>query len=76
MNTTPRVFDEIELLRRYKAQKNYSDSVLAIAMTEAGGEWSATYLARLFAGKAKPGPGQREFIRDFLLSKYYWETLA
>lgn len=72
----PNVLDEVELLRRYRTQKSYSDAQLGAEMTAIGGEWTSTYLAKVFAGKARPGEEQREFFRRFLSIKYYWANLA
>ncbi|MBA7654078.1 hypothetical protein ES703_61953 [subsurface metagenome] len=73
----PEVFDEIELLRRYKAQKTYSDSQLGVEMREIDGDmWTPGYLAKIFAGRIRVGEEEREFMRNFLAIKYYWSELA
>jgi len=72
----PQVFDEIELLRRYRTQRSFSDAQLATDMTAIGWSWTESYLGQLFKGTKKPGTEQREFIRNFLAIKYYWLELA
>lgn len=70
------VHNVIELLRRYKAQKAYSNLTLSQDLTLFSWEWGETFIADLFAGKAKPTPEQAECISRFLAMAYYKENLA
>lgn len=72
----PEILNEVELLRRYKAQKGYSNAELATDMTLLGWTWSETFVASLLAGKKRPSIEQNEYIRHYLLNRYYGETLA
>ncbi|MBA7660623.1 hypothetical protein ES703_68626 [subsurface metagenome] len=72
----PKVFDEVELLRRYKTQRTYSDSQLGVEMSAIGWTWTSAHLAKMFAGNIRVTAEQRQFIRDFLAVKYYWVELA
>ena len=72
----PEILHAVELLRRYKAQKGYTSAQLATNMTSWGWTWTETFVDDLLEGRAKPSEEQREFIRRYLLTRYYSETLA
>jgi len=72
----PEILNEVELLRRYRAQKGYSDAELAADMTLLGWTWLEAFVADLLAGKKRASAGQNEYIRCYLLNRYYGETLA
>jgi len=72
----PEILNTIELLRQYKAQKGYSNAELAVDMTLLGWQWLEAFVADLLAGKKKPTAQQNEYIRRYLLDRYYSETLA
>jgi len=72
----PEIKDAVELLRRYKTQKSWTDAQLATSMTAFGWTWTETHVATLFRGTMKPSEEEREYIKRYLLSRYYVETLA
>lgn len=72
----PEILNEVELLRRYKAQKGYSNAQLATDMTLLGWTWLDAFVAGLLAGRRKPSAEQNEYIRRYLLTRYCDETLA
>lgn len=72
----PEIINEIELLRRYKAQKAWTNAQLATSMTALGWTWAEAFVAALLMGTLKPSEEQREYIKRYLLSRYYVETLA
>jgi len=72
----PEIKDAVELLRRYKTQKSWTDAQLATSMTAFGWTWTETHVAALFRGTMKPSEEEREYIKRYLLSRYYVETLA
>ena len=72
----PEIINEVELLRRYQAQKTWTDAQLATSMTAAGWTWGEVQIAGLFAGTLKPSEEQREYIKRYLLNRYYVETLS
>ena len=71
----PELMNEVELLRRYKAQKNWTNAQLATSMTAFGWTWTEVYIAALFKGTMKPSEDKREYIKRYLLSAYEDETL-
>lgn len=71
----PEILNEVELLRRYKAQKGYSNAELASDMTLLGWTWLEAFVADLLAGKKKASTEQNEYIQRYLLNRYYGETL-
>lgn len=72
----PEILNEVELLRRYQAQKGYSDAQLAADMTLLGWTWLEAFVTGLLSGKKRPSEEQSEYIRHYLLNRYYGETLA
>lgn len=72
----PEIKDPIQLLRRYKTQKSWTDAQLATSMTVLGWTWTETFVANLFKGTMKPSEEQGEYIKRYLLTRYYVETLA
>lgn len=72
----PEILNEVELLRRYQAQKGYSDAQLATDMTLLGWTWLESFMTDLLAGKKRLSTEQNEYIRRYLLNRYYGETLA
>lgn len=72
----PEILNEVELLRRYKAQKGYSNAELATDMTALGWTWLEAFVANLLTGKKRASTEQNEYIRRYLLTRYYGETLA
>lgn len=72
----PEILNTIELLRRYKAQKAYSNSALAQDLTLFGWVWGETLVADLFTGRSRPSPEQTEYLKRYLLMRYYKENLA
>jgi len=72
----PEIKDTVELLRRYKTQKSWSNATLATSITAFGWTWTATFVATLFRGTMKPSEEEREYIKRYLLSRYYVETLV
>jgi len=75
MNQPP-LLDEVELLRKYKEQKDWSNAQLAMSMTAFGWSWSESYMVALFKGTMKPNDEKRDFIQRYLLSSYEDEALA
>jgi len=71
----PEIKDAIELLRRYKTQKSWTDAQLATSMTTLGWTWTETHVGALFKGTMKPSEEQCEYIKRYLLSRYYVEAL-
>ena len=72
----PEIKDAVELLRRYKTQKSWTDAQLATSMTTLGWTWTEGFVAALFRGTIKSSEEGREYIKRYLLSRYYVETLA
>ncbi|MBA7610237.1 hypothetical protein ES703_17444 [subsurface metagenome] len=72
----PELLNTIELLRMFKSQKNYSNADLTENLTAFGWTWVESYVADLLAGKKKPTAQQNEYIKRFLLDRYYGEELA
>lgn len=72
----PSIKDEVYLLRRYKTQKSWTNAQLATNMTTHGWTISETQVANFFLGTVKPNEEQREYIKRYLLNRYYNETLA
>jgi len=72
----PEILNEVELLRRYQAKKGYSDAQLATDMTLLGWTWLESFVTDLLAGKKRLSTEQNEYIRRYLLNRYYGETLA
>lgn len=72
----PEILNTIELLRRFKAQKNFSNAQLAAYMTSASWVWGETFIADLFSGRSKPTPEQAECISRILAMAYYKENLV
>ena len=72
----PEIKAPIELLRRYKTQKSWTDAQLATSMTALGWTWGEEFVATLFRGTMKPSEEQCEYIKRYLLSRYYVETLS
>jgi len=72
----PEIKDAVELLRRYKTQKSWTDAQLATSMTTLGWTWSEVLIAALFRGTMKPSEEKKEYIKRYLLSRYYVETLV
>jgi len=72
----PEIKDAVELLRRYKTQKSWTDAQLATSMTAFGWTWTETHVAALFRGTMKPSEEKCEYIKRYLLSRYYVETLV
>lgn len=72
----PEIKDAVELLRRYKTQKSWTNAQLATSMTTLGWTWSEVLIATLFRGTMKPSEEEREYIKRYLLSRYYVETLV
>ena len=72
----PEIKDAVELLIRYKTQKSWSNATLATSMTTLGWTWTETHVAALFKGTMKPSEEQYEYIKRYLLSRYYVETLV
>ena len=70
----PEIKDALELLRRYKTQKSWSNATLATSMTTLGWTWSEVFIAALFRGTMKPSEEQCEYIKRYILSGYYDET--
>lgn len=70
----PSILDEIELLRRCKTQATITNATLATSMTAFGWTWTEEFLTDLFEGRAKPDEEQREYIRRYLLTRYYDAT--
>jgi len=72
----PEIKYAVELLRRYKTQKSWTDTQLATSMTAFGWTWTETHVATLFRGTMKANEEEREYIKRYLLSRYYIETLV
>ncbi len=72
----PEIKDAVELLRRYKTQKSWTNAQLATSMTTLGWTWSEVLIAALFRGTMKPSEEKREYIKRYLLSRYNVETLS
>lgn len=72
----PEIKDAVELLRRYKTQKSWTDAQLATSMTAFGWTWTEMHIVGLFRGTMKPSEEEREYIKRYLLSRYYVENLS
>ena len=72
----PEIKDAVQLLRRYKTQKSWTDAQLATSMTTLGWTWSGVLIAALFRGTMKPSEEKKEYIKRYLLSRYYVENLV
>ena len=72
----PSIRDEVELIRRLKAQEGWTDAQLATSMTAEGWTISEDMVNDWLEGRSKPGESHREYIRLYLLMHYYTVTLA
>jgi len=72
----PALLDEVELLRRYSVQKNWSNVQLAASMTAFGWLWTEGFVVALFAGTMKLSEDKRDYIKRYLLSSYEDEVLV
>lgn len=72
----PEILNVIELLRRFKAQKDFSNVELAEYMTSASWVWGEIFIADLLAGRSKLTPEQSECVKRILAMAYYKSELA
>lgn len=62
---------EIQQLRQYQAKNSYTDAQVAELMTVFGWTWSETHVADLLNGRLKPTETEQEFIKRFMLNKFF-----
>lgn len=72
----PSIRDEVELIRRLKAQEVWTNAQLATSMTAEGWTISEDLVNDWLDGRSKPGESHREYIKRYLLNHYYGVTLA
>jgi len=72
----PEIKDEIELLRKFKAQTGFTNAVLATSMTAFGWTILEALLDDWTSGRKQPTAEQKEYIRLYLLNYYYTITIA
>lgn len=77
MTNFPVISNILEMLRRFKGKKSWSNSDLATSLTTWGG-WSITerHLDALFSGRTKMTSEDKEFFKLYLLNAYNEESLA
>ena len=73
----PTLKNVLDLLRRYKIQKSYTDAQLATNMTtNTGWTWTETHITNLMEGRANLTDAEIECVKIYLLNRYYYETLS
>lgn len=72
----PSIRDEVELIRRLKAQEDWTNAQLATSMTAEGWTIGENLVNDWLDGRSKPSEYHREYIRLYLLNHYYGVTLA
>jgi len=72
----PSINDEVELLRRLKAQESWTNAQVAISMTAFGWTIGEVTVNDWLDGRRRPGEAHREYIRRYLLMHYYTVTLV
>jgi len=72
----PSINDEVELLRRLKAQEVWTNAQVATSMTAFGWTIGEDLVEDWLDGRNRPGESHREYIRRYLLMHYYTVTLA
>ena len=71
MGNFPAIVGIVEQLRRHKVKATYNTAQLVVQLNAFGGNWNATHVDDLFAGRVKPTSNEVIFLQRYLLNKFY-----
>ena len=71
MGNYPAIVSTVEQVRRHRRKEGYNTAQLVVQLNAFGGNWNATHVDDLFAGRVKPTSDEVIFLQRYLLNKFY-----